>query len=267
MPANPFNENLDKNAANYQPLTPLQFLQRAAKVYPQHTAIIHGKQRFTYAEFYARCRRLATALAGRGIGRGDTVAAMLGNTPEMYECHFGVPMAGAMLNALNTRLDSAAIAFMLGHGEAKAVIVDREFSGTIAEAISKLEKRPIVIDVDDPAYVGRYAGDVPHRDGSYHQGPAWPWLIGPYADAVLAVRGDSPETRQQLDAVIAPLLGHLERDGCLGSVSELFDGDAPHPPNGAVAQAWSVAELLRVYARLAERPVGMLASAGAPAPV
>jgi glycogen debranching enzyme len=124
---------------------------------------------------------------------------------------------------------------------------------------------PRTLAPDDPAYVGRYAGDVAHRDGSYHQGPAWPWLIGPYADAVLAVQGDSPEARQQLDAVIAPLLDHVERDGCLGSVSELFDGDAPHAPNGAVAQAWSVAELLRVYARLARTPVGTPVWAGAPA--
>jgi len=123
---------LAKNRANFVPLTPLTFIAWSADVFPDRTAVIHGSRRFTWAETYARCRRLATALAGRGIGAGDTVAAMLGNTPEMYECHFGVPMAGAMLNALNTRLDSAAIAFMLGHGEAKAVIVDREFSGTIA---------------------------------------------------------------------------------------------------------------------------------------
>jgi glycogen debranching enzyme len=120
---------------------------------------------------------------------------------------------------------------------------------------------PRTLAPDDPAYVGRYAGDVPHRDGSYHQGPAWPWLIGPYADAVLAARGDTSETRQQLDAVIAPLLAHVEQDGCLGSVSELFDGDAPHAPNAAVAQAWSVAELLRVYARL----TGATLSAATPA--
>jgi predicted glycogen debranching enzyme len=126
---------------------------------------------------------------------------------------------------------------------------------------------PRTLAPDDPAYVGRYAGDVAHRDGSYHQGPAWPWLIGPYADAVLAARGDTPETRKQLDAIIAPLLSHVERDGCLGSVSELFDGDTPHAPNGAVAQAWSVAELLRVYARLAGTTAGTLVSAGAPAPV
>ena len=126
---------------------------------------------------------------------------------------------------------------------------------------------PRTLAPDDPAYVGRYAGDVPHRDGSYHQGPAWPWLIGPYADAVLAVRGDSPETRQQLTGVIAPLLDHLEGDGCLGSVSELFDGDAPHAPNGAAAQAWSVAELLRVYARLAGTSVSTRAFAATSAVV
>jgi glycogen debranching enzyme len=126
---------------------------------------------------------------------------------------------------------------------------------------------PRTLAPNDPAYVGRYAGDVTHRDGSYHQGPAWPWLIGPYADAMFALRGDTPATRQQVEAAIAPLLEHLERDGCLGSVSELFDGDAPHTPNGAVAQAWSVAELLRVYARLAGATAGTLVSAGASVPV
>jgi 3-(methylthio)propionyl---CoA ligase len=145
---------LAKNRANFVPLTPLTFLAWSADVFPDRPAVIHGSRRFTWAETYARCRRLASALARRGIGAGDTVAAMLSNTPEMYECHFGVPMAGAVLNALNTRLDSPAIAFMLNHGEAKAIIVDREFASTMAAAIGTLDKPPMVIDVDDPAYAG-----------------------------------------------------------------------------------------------------------------
>ena len=124
-----FDHNLDKNPANYAPLTPLSFLERAAYVYPQRTSVIHGGERYTWSETYARCRRLASALAKRGIGVGQTVAAMLPNTPPMYECHFGVAMTGAVLNTLNTRLDAQAIAFMLEHGEAKLLITDREFAG------------------------------------------------------------------------------------------------------------------------------------------
>ena len=127
-PANPYTQNLDKCAANYQPLTPLTFLPRAADVYPAQTAIIHGKLRLSYAEFYARCRRLASALAARGIGIGDTVSVMLANTPPMLEAHYGVPMTGAVLHALNTRLDAAVLAFQLDHAEAKVVICDREFA-------------------------------------------------------------------------------------------------------------------------------------------
>src|SRR5262244_4159014 len=126
--SNPFETDLDKNPANYAPLTPLGFIERAAYVYPARTAVVHGKRRYTWAETYARCRRLASALAKRGIGAGDVVAVMLANTPEMVECHFGVPMTGAVLNTLNTRLDAEAIGFMLEHGGAKLVIVDREFS-------------------------------------------------------------------------------------------------------------------------------------------
>src|SRR5882672_10271058 len=129
--ANPFETDLDKNPANYAPLTPLGFIERAAYVYPERTAVVHGRRRFTWAETYARCRRLASALARHGIGVGDTVAAMLANTPEMYECHFGVPMTGAVLNALNTRLDAETIAFMLEHGGAKVLLADREFSATV----------------------------------------------------------------------------------------------------------------------------------------
>src|SRR5881409_2035708 len=152
--ANPYELDLDKNPANYAPLTPLGFIERAATVYPGHLAVIHGARRTTWAETYARCRRLASALARRGIGVGDTVAAMLANTPEMLECHFGVPMAGAVLNTLNTRLDAEAIAFMLEHGEAKVLIADREFSPTIEGALKQLKRKIAVVDVDDPEFSG-----------------------------------------------------------------------------------------------------------------
>ena len=151
---NPYETDLDRNAANFAPLTPLGFIERAAAVYPQRLAVVHGARRYNWSETYARCRRLASALDARGILAGDTVAAMLANTPEMFECHFGVPMTGAVLNALNTRLDAEAIAFMLGHGEAKFLIVDREFSDTVARALKHLKHKPIVIDVDDSEYSG-----------------------------------------------------------------------------------------------------------------
>src|SRR5262252_3252648 len=119
---------LDRNQANHTPLTPLTFLERAAYVFPDRLSVVHGTQRFTWRETYSRCRRLASALARRGIGKSDTVALMAPNIPAMYEAHFGVPMCGAVLNTLNTRLDAKTIAFMLRHGEAKVLIADREFS-------------------------------------------------------------------------------------------------------------------------------------------
>ncbi|HSS46529.1 MAG TPA: AMP-binding protein, partial [Burkholderiales bacterium] len=151
---NPYSTDLGKNPANYAPLSPLSFIDWAAYVYPKHVAIIYGDRKITWGEMYTRCRRLASALQKRGIGVGDTVAAMLPNIPAMCEVHFGVPMAGAVLNTLNTRLDAEAIAFMLKHGEAKVLITDREFSGTLAGALTLLDRKPLVIDVDDPEFKG-----------------------------------------------------------------------------------------------------------------
>ena len=122
MSANPYTQHLDRNPANHRALTPLSFLDRAASVFPRHPAVIHGRLRFTYAELYARARRLASALAARSVGPGDTVSVMLPNTPPMLEAHYGVPMTGAVLHALNTRLDAAAIAFQLDHAETKVAI-------------------------------------------------------------------------------------------------------------------------------------------------
>jgi fatty-acyl-CoA synthase len=177
MPANPYTIGLDKNPANYTPLSPLSFIERTAGVYPLRPSIIHGARRFAWAETYARCRRLASALAARGIGKNDTVAAMLSNTPEMLECHFGVPMAGAVLNTLNTRLDAEAIAFMLNHGEAKALITDREFSPTIAKALAQAGRDLLVIDVDDPEYSGpgERLGSLEYEALLAAGDPAFPW--------------------------------------------------------------------------------------------
>ena len=152
--ANAYETDLDRNPANHAPLTPLTFIERAAYVYPERTAVVHGARRYTWNETYARSRRLASALGRRGIGIGDTVAVMAANTPEMYECHFGVPMQGAVLNTLNTRLDAEAIAFMLNHGDARVLIADREFSATVARALEQVVHRPVVIDIDDQEYDG-----------------------------------------------------------------------------------------------------------------
>jgi fatty-acyl-CoA synthase len=174
---NPYERDLDPNPANFAPLTPLTFIAWSAYTYPDRLAVVHGERRFTWRETYARARRLASALAQRGIGVGDTVSMMAANTPEMYEAHFGVPMVGAVINTLNTRLDADAIAFMLGHGEAKVLITDMEFAPTIAAALEKLERRPLVIDIDDPVYDGprRRLGEMDYEAFIAGGDPAFDW--------------------------------------------------------------------------------------------
>ncbi len=152
--SNPYERNLDRNRANYAPLTPLDFIARAAAVYPEHPAVVYGAVRRSWAETHARARRLASALARHGVGVGDTVAVMAPNLPELYEAHFGVPMAGAVLNAINTRLDAATIAFILEHTDAKVLITDTEFAETIKAALDASGARPLVIDIDDAAGPG-----------------------------------------------------------------------------------------------------------------
>ncbi|MFA5663722.1 acyl-CoA synthetase [Castellaniella sp.] len=160
MSAHLFDRGLPQTPANFAPLTPLLYLERAAEVYPERLAVVHGLGesaiRHTWAALYQRCRRLASALQSHGVRRGDTVAAMLPNTPAMVEAHFGIPMCGAVLNTLNTRLDAEAIAYMLDHGEARAVLVDREFSATMQKALALRERATpvLVVDVDDPQYDG-----------------------------------------------------------------------------------------------------------------
>jgi fatty-acyl-CoA synthase len=175
----PYETGLDRVAANYQPLTPLSFLERAARTFPDHTAIIHGRQRVRYADFYARSRRLASALKGVGVKKGDTVAVMLANTPPMLEAHYGVPMLGAVLNALNTRLDAAALAFMLEHGGAKVMITDREFSTTVAQALAMLKKKPLVIDYDDREFpqTGKRLGKIDYEKFLKGGDPDFAWRM------------------------------------------------------------------------------------------
>ena len=150
--SNPYNTGLDRNPANYQPLTPLTFLERAASVFPNHTAIIHGAIRRNYDEFYRRSRQLASALSNKGVGRGDTVSVMLANTPAMLESHYGVPMCGAVLHSINTRLDATTIAYQLDHADSKVLIADREFLSTIRVALELSQINPILIDYNDSEF-------------------------------------------------------------------------------------------------------------------
>ena len=152
MTTNPYEQNLDRNPANHQPLTPVTFLERAAKVYPNQTAIVHGNARLNYVEFYTRARRLASALAGKYIGKGDTVSVMLANTPPMLEAHYAVPMTGAVLHSINTRLDAPIIAFQLDHANTKVLFVDREFSAVVKEALAQAKVKPLIVDYQDPEF-------------------------------------------------------------------------------------------------------------------
>ena len=154
MAVEDFEVGLGRRTANFAPLTPLVFLDWSADVYPEHLAVVHGARRYSWSATRDRCRRLASALAARGIGRGDTVAVLLANTPEMIEAHFGVPLTGAVLVPLNTRLDAAGITYILGHCEAKVLLVDRALSGLAARAVAALERPPVVVDVDDSEYTG-----------------------------------------------------------------------------------------------------------------
>ena len=179
MTTNPYNTGLDRTPANFQPLTPLTFLERAATVFPDHIAIVHGALRRNYAEFYRRSRQLASALAAEGIGRGDTVSALLSNTPAMLECHYGVPMTGGVLHSINTRLDAAIIAFQLDHAMSKIVIADREFMPLLQEAMALCDVSPMVIQYDDPEYTGAGGNEDATEYEAFVAGgdPNFAWLM------------------------------------------------------------------------------------------
>ncbi len=173
-----YEQHLDKNPANYHPLTPISFLERAARVFPNKVAVVHGDLSFTYGELYSRCRRLASALAGRGIGIGDTVAIMSPNAPAMLEAHYGIPMCGGVLNALNYRLDAATIAFTLQHGEAKILLTDREFSPVVSEALEAYGSSITVIDIDDPyAEGGSLLGETDYESLLQEGNLDYQWLV------------------------------------------------------------------------------------------
>lgn len=173
-----YDLDLVQNEANYVPLSPLSFGRRTAEAFPDHIAVVHGEIRYKWSETITRCRRLAGALSARGIGYGDTVAVMAPNVPALFEAHFGVPLCGAVLNALNIRLDSETIGFILGHAEAKVLITDREFSPVINKALATLKNRPLVIDIDDPqAKSGELIGELTYEQFLDEGNPEHSWNL------------------------------------------------------------------------------------------
>jgi fatty-acyl-CoA synthase len=187
---------LKPGAANSSSLSPIVFLPRAAEIFPERTAILHGAQRYSYAQFYDRARRLASALAKRGVRRGDVVAAMLPNIPPMLEAHYGVPMMGAVLNTINTRLDADTVAYILEHGEAKVFITDRVFSSVVGPALKKLKKKPLVIDVDDALYTGpgERVGAIEYEKFLKEGKPDFEWSLPPSESDPIALNYTSGTT-------------------------------------------------------------------------
>jgi fatty-acyl-CoA synthase len=223
-----FDRDLPRNEANFTPLTPLSFIERAADVYPQRTAVVHGALRRTWAQTYERCRRLASALQKAGLGKGDTVAVMLPNVPSMVEAHFGIPMAGAVLNTLNTRLDPEAVAFMLDHGEAKAVIVDPEFAGVMAQAIAlRQDGRPLlVIDAEDALFPGQAQriGGATYEEFLASGDPAFAWQLPADEWDAIALNYTSGTTGNPKGVV------YHHRGAAINAISNILEWDLPKHP-------------------------------------
>ncbi|MDF2446016.1 MAG: acyl-CoA synthetase [Moraxellaceae bacterium] len=220
-----YDQDLPRNDANFVAFSPLAFIERTATVYPQRLAVVHGGLRRNWRELYDRCRQLASALARRGIGRGDTVAVMLPNTPPMVEAHFGIPMQGAVLNALNIRLDAESIAFMLDHGEAKAVIVDREFSAVLQRAIAlRQHQRPLlVIDADDPEYHGEGAriGSIDYEAFLQEGYADYPWHYPADEWEAISLNYTSGTTGNPKGVV------YHHRGAAMNAVSNILEWDMP----------------------------------------
>lgn len=223
-----YDQGLKRRPANFVPLTPLPFLERAAQVFPDHPAVVHANEATNWRAFRDRCVRLASALAGRGIGRGDSVAALLPNGPAMLECHFGVPMAGAVLNAINTRLDAGTIGYILDHGEARAVIADREFLPLLRDALGRCETRPLIVEVDDPlcpdAARGETAGGVAYTALLAEGDPASPWRMPEDEWDAISLNYTSGTTGRPKGVVYHHRGAHLL---ALGNITAA--GIGPHP--------------------------------------
>jgi fatty-acyl-CoA synthase len=222
-----FDQDLPRNEANFAPITPLSFIERAAEIYPGKLAVVHGELRRTWHEVYARCRQLASALTSKGVGKGDTVAVMLPNTPPMVEAHFGIPMAGAVLNTLNTRLDPETIAFMLDHGEAKAVIVDPEFAPVMKRAIQlRQSKRDLlVIDVEDALYgPGERVGSVTYDDFVATGDANFAWQMPADEWDAIALNYTSGTTGNPKGVV------YHHRGAAINAISNILEWDMPKHP-------------------------------------
>ena len=220
-----FDQDLPRNAANFAPLSPLSFLERAAEVYPRRTAVVHGALRRTWGETYERCRRLASALVKAGLGKGDTVAVMLPNTPPMVEAHFGIPMAGAVLNTLNTRLDPEAVAFMLDHGEARAVIVDPEFAPVMRQAIALRQSVAplLVIDAEDALFTGEATRIGSTTYEAFLQGgdPQFAWELPADEWDAIALNYTSGTTGNPKGVV------YHHRGAAINAISNILEWDLP----------------------------------------
>jgi fatty-acyl-CoA synthase len=222
---NPYAEGLEPNAANYTPLTPVSFLAKAAYVYPERTAVIHGALRRTWREVYARSRRLASALAKHGVKRGDTVAAILPNVPAMIELHFGPAMFGAVLNTLNTRLDAEALAFMLDHAEAKVVFTDREFAPVVGKALAAAKSKPLVVDVDDALFEGGDAvGSIEYEAFIATGDPAFEWTMPPDEWDAITLNYTSGTTGNPKGVV------YHYRGAYLNAINNILDWSMPKHP-------------------------------------
>ncbi|HEX4333137.1 MAG TPA: acyl-CoA synthetase [Usitatibacter sp.] len=222
---NPHDPGLERNEANYTALTPVSFLAKAAYVYPERAAVIHGNVRRTWREVYERSRRLASALAAAGVKRGDTVAAMLPNVPAMIELHFGPAMIGAVLNTLNTRLDPEALAFMLDHGEAKFLFTDREFSAVIAKALAATKSRPRVIDVDDALFEGgERVGEMEYEEFLARGDPGFAWSFPPDEWDAITLNYTSGTTGNPKGVV------YHYRGAYLNAINNILDWSMPKHP-------------------------------------
>jgi len=223
--SHPYASGLERNPANYTALTPVSFLAKAASVYPERIAVIHGQVRRTWAETYARCRKLASVLAARGVKRGETVATMLPNVPAMMELHFGPAMIGAVVNTLNTRLDAEAIAFMLDHGEAKVLFTDREFSATVAKAVQLCKAKPLVVDVEDDLFSGGEALGSIEYEALLAQGDEhFEWTFPPDEWDAIALNYTSGTTGNPKGVV------YHYRGAYLNAVNNILDWSMPKHP-------------------------------------
>ncbi|MEO7067273.1 MAG: acyl-CoA synthetase [Rhodanobacter sp.] len=221
-----FDQDLPRNDANHATLSPLSFIERAAEVYPERLAVVHGPLRRNWGEVYQRCRQLASALTAHGIGRGDTVAVMLPNTPPMIEAHFGVAMAGgAVLNTLNTRLDAESIAYMLDYGEAKVVIVDPEFASVMAKAIAlrKASTPLLVIEVTDPLYLGpmHKIGSLDYDDFVAGGDPQFAWSLPADEWDAISLNYTSGTTGTPKGVV------YHHRGAAINAISNILEWDMP----------------------------------------